>query len=206
MPDQQRRGPHGVRGEVRTRILTSAREEFIDHGYDDATMRAIARRAGCDSAMVSYYFGSKQRLFRESFDLPSDPAEEILALLLPGPQGAAHRIMDYAMVLYEERLTADTMQALMRALITDATTSRRFRTYIRTDVLDKVSAFLGGGKDFDEQIELSLAMVYGVAVMRYLVRLEPLASMPRDRIVAEVAPVIQARIDALVHASGYSQG
>lgn len=204
MPEHQRRGPHGERGEIRTRILTSARAEFIDHGYDDATMRAIARRAGCDSAMVSYYFGSKQRLFRESFNLPSDPAEEILTLLMPGPEGAARRILDYAMVLYEERLTADTMQALMRALITDATTSQRFRTYIRTDVLDKVSAVLGGDKHFDEQIELSMAMVYGVAVMRYVVRLEPLASMPRDRLVAEVAPVVQTRIDALAHASGFT--
>lgn len=204
MSEQQRRGPHGERGEVRTRILTAARAEFVEHGYDAATMRAIARSADCDSAMVSYYFGSKQRLFRACFDLPSDPAEEILALLLPGPEGAAIRILDFALVLYEERLTADTMQALMRALITDATTSQRFRTYIRTDVLDKISSVLGGGKEFGEQIELSMAMLYGVAVMRYLVRLEPLASMPREQVIAEVAPIIQTRIDSLARASGLS--
>lgn len=204
MSEQQRRGPHGERGEVRTRILTAARAEFVEHGYDAATMRAIARSADCDSAMVSYYFGSKQRLFRACFDLPSDPAEEILALLLPGPEGAAIRILDFALVLYEERLTADTMQALMRALITDATTSQRFRTYIRTDVLDKISSVLGGGKELGEQIELSMAMLYGVAVMRYLVRLEPLASMPREQVIAEVAPIIQTRIDSLARASGLS--
>ncbi len=196
------RGPSGHRGTVRDRIRRCAHTEFVERGYDGATMREIARNAGCDSAMVTYYFDSKQRLFRECFNLPSDPAEDVLSCLAPGPEGAGERLVRYALVLYEEHLTSETMQALMRALITDAATGRRFRDYIRTDVLDRVAKVLGSGDELAEQIELAMSMLYGMATMRYVVRLEPLASMPRDRIVAEFAPLIQERIDQVVAGVG----
>lgn len=195
------RGPRGQRGEVRERIRAAARAAFIEQGYDGATMREIARRADCDSAMVTYYFGSKQLLFRDCFDLPLDPAQELLSQLLPDLSTAAERIVRYALTLYEERLTADTMAALMRALMTDATTSQRFRRYIRTDVLDKVVPYLGVSHDVSEQIELGMAQMYGTVTMRYIVRLEPLASMSRERLIAELAPAIQARIDRVIRES-----
>jgi hypothetical protein len=58
-----------------------------------------------------------------------------------------------------------------------------------------VTARLGGGVAAAQQLELAMAQLYGLATMRYVVRLEPLASMPRERIVAELAPYIQFRID-----------
>ncbi|MDC4233926.1 TetR family transcriptional regulator [Actinomyces sp. B33] len=192
-----RRGPADARGRIRERIRQCARAEFIDSGYDGATIRAIARRADCDSALVTYYFGSKQKLFRACMDLPDDPAQIILSLLAPGPDGAAERLLNYGFDLYEHHMTSDTLQALMRALVTDAQTSQRFRHYIRSDVLGPVQAFIGADRDFAEQIEAAMAMMYGIAVMRYLVRLEPLASMPRKRLISQVAPILQERIDRI---------
>jgi AcrR family transcriptional regulator len=193
------RGPSGERGAVRARIRSAAREEFLERGYDGTTMRSVARRAGCDSAMVGYYFGSKQRLFRESLNLPIDPADEVISVLSGGLDGVAERILHYALSIYEERITGDTMLALMRALITDAQTSQRFRAYFRSDILGKVAAFFGDdADDVGEQIELIMAMMYGIATMRYAVRLEPLASMPEERLVAFMAPIIQSRIDRIV--------
>lgn len=192
------RGPAGARGEIRDRIKTAAREEFIERGYDGATVRAIARRAGCDSALVSYYFGSKQKLFRACMDLPLDPAAEAIRLLSGGPEGAARRFVEYGVAIYEESLTADTLFALMRALMTDAATSRRFRTYIRTDILDLVGDYLGADESFGEEIALTLGMMYGIISMRYIVKLEPIASMPRERFVDLLVPLLQERIDRFV--------
>ncbi len=192
------RGPSAERGEVRARIREAARGEFVDRGYDATTMRSVARRAGCDSAMVSYYFGSKQRLFRECMNLPLDPAEESIAQLSQGIDGAGERLLRYALSLYRERITGDTMLALMRALITDAATSQRFRAYFRHDVLGQVTAFFGEDSDLEEQIELLLSMMYGIATMRYVVRLEPLASLPDEDLVAQVAPLVQERLNRMV--------
>ncbi len=195
---ERTRGPSAERGEVRARISRAAREEFIEKGYDGTTMRSVARRAGCDSAMVAYYFGSKQRLFRECLNLPLDPAHEVIAQLSQGIDGAAERLLRYSLSLYETRLTGDTLLALMRALITDAQTGQRFRSYFANDILTRVTHFFGTDTDLGEQVEMVAAMMYGVATMRYAVRLEPLASMPTERLIDELAPLLQERLDRIV--------
>ena len=182
---------------MRERIREVAREQFVTRGYDGTTIREIARQVGCDSAMVSYYFGAKQRLFRECFNLPLDPVDFVLENLKDGPQGAGERMTRHALQLYEEQFTADTMRTLMHALMTDANTSQRFRHYIRHEVLESVRRELGATKHMAEEIELAISTMYGVATMRYIVRLEPLASMPVERLVRELAPLIQYRIDRI---------
>ncbi|MFT0848915.1 TetR family transcriptional regulator [Actinomycetaceae bacterium L2_0104] len=182
---------------MRERIREVAREQFVTRGYDGTTIREIARQVGCDSAMVAYYFGAKQRLFRECFNLPLDPVDFVLENLKDGPQGAGERMTRHALQLYEEQFTADTMRTLMHALMTDANTSQRFRHYIRHEVLESVRRELGATKHMAEEIELAISTMYGVATMRYIVRLEPLASMPVERLVRELAPLIQYRIDRI---------
>ncbi len=189
------RGPHARRGEIRDRIREAARKEFIEKGYDGTTIRNVARRAGCDSAMVSYYFGAKQRLFRDCFNIPLDPAELVLSVLAEGPQGAGERMIRQALNLYEEQITADTMRILMTALITDVTTSQRFRNYVRHEILENLRIKLGAPIQFAEEIELAISTMYGFATMRYIVRLEPIASMPTERVVRELAPVLQYRVE-----------
>ena len=196
--DAPHRGPRAGRGEVRARISRAAREEFVTRGYDGTTLRSVARRAGCDPALVSYYFGSKQRLFRECLNLPLDPAEELLKVLTPGVEGVGERLVRHALSLYDERLTGDTMLVLMRALITDAQTGQRFRSYFRHEILAAVTRFLGGDPRIEEQIEVVMSMLYGVATMRYVVRLEPLASLPREALVGQLAPLVQERIERML--------
>lgn len=52
---------------TKERILTAAREEFIQHGYNGARMRAIAERAEINKGLLHYYFGSKDALFEAVF-------------------------------------------------------------------------------------------------------------------------------------------
>ncbi len=189
------RGPQAKRGQIRDRIREIAREEFIKNGYDGTTIREVARQAGCDSAMVSYYFGAKQRLFRDCFNLPLDPAELIFTVLAEGPQGAGERMIRQALNLYEEQITADTMRILMTSLLTDVTTSQRFRNYVRHEILEILQLKLGAPPQFAEEIELAISTLYGFATMRYIVELEPIASMPTERVVRELAPVLQYRVE-----------
>lgn len=189
------RGPRSQRGEVRQRILKEARAQFTSKGYDDVTMSQIAKNAGCTPAMVTYYFESKSRLFRECMDLPVDPASMILEVLAEGREGAGERVVSSSLQLYEEQFTKDTMLALMNALMTDAATSQRFREYVSNDVMGEVSDELGMNKELAEEIEFAIATMFGVVTMRYLVRLEPLASMSHERLVRELGPIVQHRID-----------
>lgn len=47
----------------RTQILGAAEELFAEKGFDGTSVRDIAHLAGVNLAMISYYFGSKEKLF-----------------------------------------------------------------------------------------------------------------------------------------------
>ena len=47
----------------REQLLEAAEELFAEHGYEGTSTRMLAKKAGVNVAMVSYYFGSKEKLF-----------------------------------------------------------------------------------------------------------------------------------------------
>ena len=44
------------------KLIIVARDLFAEHGYEAASTRMIAFKAGCNVAMIGYYFGSKEGL------------------------------------------------------------------------------------------------------------------------------------------------
>ncbi|MEQ9814454.1 MAG: TetR/AcrR family transcriptional regulator [Azospirillaceae bacterium] len=52
---------------TRNAILDAAEAVFARHGYDGASLRAIANRAGVNQPLIHYHFESKDGLFRAVF-------------------------------------------------------------------------------------------------------------------------------------------
>jgi TetR/AcrR family transcriptional regulator len=50
------------------RILEAALHTFAERGFDGATTRAIAKRAGVPVGLLQYYFGDKQKLWQAAVD------------------------------------------------------------------------------------------------------------------------------------------
>src|SRR5258708_3021852 len=48
----------------REHILDAAEELFSHHGFEGTSVRVICQKAGVNSAMISSYFGSKEKLFQ----------------------------------------------------------------------------------------------------------------------------------------------
>ena len=88
---------------ARERIADSAREAFGELGFDAATIRTIATRAGVDPALVHHYFGSKQRLFLTVMSLPFDAATLQAQLLGPGRDGVGERFVRFFVSLWDEQ-------------------------------------------------------------------------------------------------------
>ncbi|MAI26274.1 MAG: hypothetical protein CMN75_09590 [Spirochaeta sp.] len=53
-------------GSTRDRMLDAALGAFSELGFDGASTREIASRAGVNQGLIPYYFGSKQGLWREA--------------------------------------------------------------------------------------------------------------------------------------------
>ncbi|CAM5671976.1 hypothetical protein STENM36S_07631 [Streptomyces tendae] len=72
----RRRGrpPRTESADTRDRILTTAREEFSERGYDKTSVRGIAKAAGVDPALVHHYFGTKEQVFEAAIEVAFAPA------------------------------------------------------------------------------------------------------------------------------------
>lgn len=56
------------RPDRRDRILQAALDVFAERGFDGASTRQIATRAGVNHGLITYYFGSKKRLWQAAVD------------------------------------------------------------------------------------------------------------------------------------------
>jgi|SRR6185295_4040320 AcrR family transcriptional regulator len=57
--------------EKQVQLLDTAEKLFSQKGFDGTSVRDIAEAAGFNTAMISYYFGSKEKLMEEIFERKS---------------------------------------------------------------------------------------------------------------------------------------
>lgn len=191
-----RRGPTGPRGETRERILAAANAAFTELDYKHATYREIARRAAVDPALIAYYFQSKAQLLRESLALPGDPKQLMTAALVDGPpEETGHRLAATILNTWEQAAAAGTLETLFNLLLQDSATQQTFANYVQNEIMSSIREYIG--TDLDLPIELMMSAMLGVLLSRYVVKLEPLASMSREDLIAVLGTVIQRLLGQL---------
>jgi AcrR family transcriptional regulator len=169
---------------TRAAILSAARERFAADGYERATIRAIAADASIDPAMVMRYYGSKERLFAAAaeFDLRLPD----LTSMRPDTVGevlARH---------FVERWESDeTLTALLRAGVTNSAAADRMRAIFAAQVGPALAPLCPDPAQVPLRAGLVGSQVLGLALVRYVLRLPPIAQLSRDEVVAWLAPTIQ---------------
>lgn len=194
MPAVKARGRRtGSTNDTRATILRAARELFAKKGFRATTLRAIAARAKVDVALVGYFFGSKQRLFQSAIDLPAIADGLTNLLRAPGP-GLGKRIVRY----YLERVFAENEQgvaAVVRTAVTDAKQLAKLRALLGASLTDEAGRQLGASNP-KLRAQLLGALVTGLFLTRYIVRVEPLASASADEIGALLGPAIELMLES----------
>jgi AcrR family transcriptional regulator len=175
---------------TRDAILDAARASFGERGFTETSVRAVAARAGVDSALVHHYFGTKDGLFAAAMELPFDPAAVAPALLEPGLDGLGARLVRFYLSMWDEPATGARIQAILRSALTQEAAAELLREFITTQVLGRIAA---GVDAPDGPLRASLAgtQLVGLGLLRYIIRIEPLASIDNETVVAAVAPTIQ---------------
>jgi AcrR family transcriptional regulator len=183
----------GAAGESRDAILRAARALFAQLGFRGTTMRAVAKRAGVDMALVHYFFGSKPNLFAASVELPIDP-ERVTALLAARPSAPGEAMArHYLEHLFVER--SEAISAMLRAGLGDPECVPALRALIERTLVTAAAGALGA-KDARLRAELAGALMVGLFVNRCIVGVEPLASASVDQLVSLLAPALDALLGA----------
>ncbi|MEV0235164.1 TetR family transcriptional regulator [Nonomuraea sp. NPDC050786] len=185
-----RRGPGRRPGSADTRgeILAAARKVFAEKGFDKATVRAIAREAGVDPALVHHYFDTKEGMFAAAMQLPITP-DQVIPALLEGPrEEIGERLVRLLLQVTAAPETREPMVALIRSAMTNEQAATMFREFISNALLFQVAERLTVPH---LRIEAAFAQMYGVIMGRYVIKLEPLASAGHDELVELLAPTIQ---------------
>lgn len=189
-PPRRRRGRRGGGTDTREGLLAAARAEFAERGFDGATVRRIAERAGVDPAMVNHWFGGKERLFTATLDLPIDPGAVRSAVLSAEPGEMGEQVVRAFLTLWDGAGNGGAMAAVLRSVTTHEMAARMLREFVTRAILRPVVERVSPDRHA-ERGSLVASQLIGLGLMRYVVRLEPLASAPREQLVATVAPTVQ---------------
>jgi AcrR family transcriptional regulator len=176
-------------GGTREKILAAARTQFGRHGYEMATIRGIASAARVDPKLVLHYFESKEGVFEAAMDFPFDPTEAIPVLLEPGLDGLGIRLARFFLESWDSPAGVRA-HALVRSMVTSPSAAALTRDFVSREILARVAQAL----ELDHpQVRASLAasQLIGIAMLRYVVKVEPLASAPTAELAAWIGPTLQ---------------
>ncbi len=174
-PKPQRSGRRPGESGTREAILEAARESFGANGYAGTTIRGIARAAGVDPALVHHFFGNKESLFGAALELPFDPAILLPQLIAQGREGLGERVISTFLAIWDATPGQGPMLALLRSAVADEQSAASLRDFLSRAVLRPLASASAGG-DAELRATLAGSQVVGLAIARYVVRLEPLAS------------------------------
>jgi AcrR family transcriptional regulator len=176
--------------DTRGRILAAARTMFGERGFDGTTIRGVAVGAGVDPALVHHYFGSKQRLFVAAMEIPVD-FDAAVATVLAGPRD---ELGEQFVLLVLRLWEAPSMRALMLGLVRSATSDAAAAGMLREVLAEGPFLALARAIDLpDASLRATLVgtQVVGLAMARYVVRVEPIASAEPAMLARAVGPTIQ---------------
>ncbi|MFC6081161.1 TetR/AcrR family transcriptional regulator [Sphaerisporangium aureirubrum] len=174
--------------DTRGEIIAAASKVFADKGFDKATIRGIAREAGVDPALVHHYFSTKEGIFVAALRLPADPSTA-LPLILQGPrEQIGERLVRFILTLTANAEAREPVLALVRSAATNEQAVLMVREFLTRAILDRVVEMLGVSR---LRMEVAFAQMFGVIMLRYVLRVEPLASVEIEELVELLAPTIQ---------------
>ncbi|OBF73040.1 TetR family transcriptional regulator [Mycobacterium sp. 852002-51613_SCH5001154] len=187
-------GPRDERGVLAARILAAARDEFAEHGWAGTAIRAVARTADVDPALIYHYYGSKEGLLDAATTPPQKWLDAVAATWATPTADLGRQLIRTVL----DTWTDDEVGPILRAVVLTAAHEDKTRDKLRLIV---ERGLIGGstlGADEDERLRRSgliATQLIGFALLRYVWKMEPIASMPEDEVVAAMAPNLQRYVE-----------
>ncbi|MBC2905236.1 TetR/AcrR family transcriptional regulator [Streptomyces cupreus] len=197
-PKRARSGRRPGDSGTREQILDAALHLFAERGYARTTIRSIAENAQVDPALVHHFFNNKEGVF----DAAVNSSLSVSAVVGEAPladtsTSQAVWLATTYFSFWENERTRYAMKAIYRAGLADSDTSGVLKHRLETSA--KAWASASGYKEQpDAEIRTALASGHlaGLAILRYIIQMQPLADMDFDDFMAWVMPSLELRLSA----------
>jgi AcrR family transcriptional regulator len=164
----RRAGPTETRGD----IIRAARKLFAENGYNGTTMRTIAFEAGVDAALIHHFFASKNKVFVATVQ---DVFRDVQAIDGPPELAGELLVREFLRLWEDDSEAAESLRAIFSSALSYDEAARLLGDIVAVQLVAPVVAESGAG-DGPLCTTLLSSQLVGVALMRYVVKAEPLAS------------------------------
>jgi AcrR family transcriptional regulator len=187
-------GPRDERGVLAARILAAARDEFAEQGWAGTTLRAVARAADVDPALVYHYFGSKEGLLDAATNAPQKWLQSVADVWTTPIDQLGTALITLLLASWADDEIGPTLRAILQTAAHEPSTREKLRRVVEGSLMG-VSKL--GTDERDRLVRSGLigSQMMGFALMRYVWKIEPVASMPDDEAIAAIAPNLQRYVN-----------
>jgi len=187
-------GPRDERGVLAARIVAAARGEFAEHGWAGTTIRAVARSADVDPALVYHYFGSKEGLLDAATNPPQRWLESVAKVWSTPIEQLGAALITLLLASWADEEIGPTLRAILQTAAHEPSTREKLRRVVEGSLMG-VSGLGSDERDRLVRSGLISSQMMGFALMRYVWKIEPMASMSDDEAIAAVSPNLQHYVD-----------
>ena len=198
-------GPRDERGVLAARILDQARAAFAESGYAGTTIRAIARAADVDPALVHHYYGTKENLLDAATTPPQAFLEQIITAWQTPPAELGEQLVRQMLANWQNPDHAPVLRAVVQIAGNEPVIREKLRTIVERSMMGPSAQALS---EDERQLRSSLiaSQLMGLAFMRFIWKIEPLATLADDDVVSAIAPTIQRYLDGDVGPAPHTTG
>jgi len=186
--------------DTRGAIVDAAKRIFAGKGYDGASLRAIAREAGVDPALVHHYFDGKASLFVAAMALPFDPRHvQEQTSSSSSPSVGAGIILGFLTMWDQAEGTGSSFAACVAAMAAATNVADAMREFVAERVWDNSPTNPGESAALTRQRRaLVSSQLMGLAFTRYILRVPPVSTATPRQIARWAGPTLDRYISGSI--------
>jgi AcrR family transcriptional regulator len=190
----RRPGNADTRGE----IVEAAKRVFAVKGYDGTSLRAVAREAAVDPALVHHYFDGKASLFVAAMALPFDPRvvqERSSAAAAPPESPGAEVVTGFLTMWDRAEGTGSSFAACVAGMAASTSVADAMREFVAERVWNNHPVREGESTATTRQRRaLVSSQLMGLAFTRYILRVPPVSTATPRQIGRWAGPTLDRYI------------
>ena len=181
--------------DTRGQIIDAAKRVFAAKGYDGASLRAVAREAEVDPALVHHYFDGKANLFVAAMALPFDPrsvsVHELPDRSTSSTSAGTMVITGFLSMWDHAEGTGSSFASCVAGMAASTNVADAMREFVAERIWEKAPVNEGESVEVTSQRRALVAsQLMGLAFIRYILRVPPISTTTPEEIAGWAGPTL----------------